>query len=132
MDDVKIANCRKQHPGVAFPVYRRLSPDEAAKVRSHLARMLRIGEPLYLQDFTRQVLSRSRRILGLDAGSRKPDLLEILNPLGVKADQLVLLNWYRFDRVDEIRLADLATWFDDLWYPAVDDVDVFDSSCKWM
>jgi hypothetical protein len=53
------------------------------------------------------------------------DLLRVL-PDHVRERDTVLINWYRFDDVDEVRTKDLATFFSDFWYASSDDIDIFD------
>jgi hypothetical protein len=56
----------------------------------------------------------------------------LLRKLGVTSPKKVYLNWYRFDDIDQIDLADLDRYFFDIWYPDSDDLDVFDDSADWI
>jgi hypothetical protein len=42
------------------------------------------------------------------------------------------VSWYRVDQIDEIAFDDLATWFDDIWYPNSDDLDICDDTLSWV
>jgi len=42
------------------------------------------------------------------------------------------LNWYRFDKIDELRFVDLCEKFEDIWYPSSDDLDIFDRNMNWL
>jgi hypothetical protein len=42
------------------------------------------------------------------------------------------LNWYRFDKVDELKFDDLCEVFDDLWYPSSDDLDILNPNINWV
>jgi hypothetical protein len=44
----------------------------------------------------------------------------------------VFLDWHRFDDVDQLKLTDLTRWFDDIWYPLADDIDLCDESTDWI
>lgn len=43
-----------------------------------------------------------------------------------------LVNWYRLDEIDEMNMSDFSRYFDDLWYPAADHIDVFDHTISWI
>jgi hypothetical protein len=51
---------------------------------------------------------------------------------GVTSSETIFLNWYRYDDVDEMRLADVTKFFEDIWYPSSDDLDIFDESLRWI
>lgn len=44
----------------------------------------------------------------------------------------VYVNWFRFDDIDEIAFDDFCTFFYDIWFPGVDDIDLFDESYSWI
>ena len=59
-------------------------------------------------------------------------LKSLLKELDIEVKGKIFINWYRFDNVDEISLDDLSHYFDDLWYPAADAIDVFDNTFGWI
>ncbi len=60
------------------------------------------------------------------------NLQSAIRELGMESATTVLLNWYRFDRIDRIALVDLSLYFVDIWYPGSDDIEIFDESCSWV
>lgn len=60
------------------------------------------------------------------------DLAKLVQHLGINPAVDIYLNWYRFDEVDMISLGDVSAYWSDIWYPATDDVDIFDESCTWI
>lgn len=44
----------------------------------------------------------------------------------------VFINWYRFDDIDEFYTKDVATYFEDIWFPSADDIDIFDNTFSWI
>ena len=52
--------------------------------------------------------------------------------LGLAPEPLVYVNWLRFDDIDCLAFSDLARYFDDIWYPSADYIDIFDSSMSWV
>ena len=60
------------------------------------------------------------------------NLSDALTRGGVCAAETVYINWNRFDTIDAIALRDLSAFFEFIWYPAVDDIELFDRTCSWM
>jgi hypothetical protein len=75
--------------------------------------------------------ARSEPVNGA-AGEEGFNLSETLIRAGVRAAGTVYINWDRFDAIDAIALQDLSAFFEFIWYPAVDDIEVFDRTCSWM
>jgi hypothetical protein len=78
-----------------------------------------------------------RRILELHADKRKDvdesfDLASELASEGVDPSRKILVNWHRFDKIDEMNLLDFSRNLEDIWYPRADDIEIFDSSFSWI
>lgn len=58
-------------------------------------------------------------------------LSELFNTLAFSLSN-VFINWYRFDDIDKMSLKDLDQYFYDIWFPATDDIDIFDDTFKWI
>ena len=130
MDQHKIENFVQAHPGVAFPTYMHLDGNHASAIRGAIARS--VGSP----ELNGLALVKKLRALSTEATSVQADestfsVGRLLRDVGVKSPPKVYLNWYRFDEIDQIGLADLDQYFSDIWYPGADDLDVFDDSAKW-
>jgi hypothetical protein len=132
MEEFKLINFRRSHPGAEPPRLRRLSDEEILQIRATLAAKLGLpagSDPLAL---VRRLLEVESVLPDLDAESEQFDVLRALERAGVRPGPSVLLNWYRFDQIDELALIDLEAYFADLWYPSSDDIDIFDESCDWI
>lgn len=78
-------------------------------------------------------LHKRRRVIdGCNAHVEGFDLLSCFARVGVMPVERVYLNWYRFDRVDEVRFDLLRRCLDDFHYPASDDLDIFDDRLTWI
>jgi hypothetical protein len=59
--------------------------------------------------------------------------LNILLPnVGILTQNNVYINWYQFDNIDKMHFGDLSNYFDDIWYPESDDIDIFDDTFLWV
>ena len=131
MELFKIEHFRRQYPGKEFPSVRSLGTEEAEKI----ATAIRLKSGIHGEDslsLMRQMHSRSSALEGFNAESEGFDLRSILGAAGITPGAQVYINWYRFDTIDCIFLKDLATYFDDIWYPGSDDIDLFDDTLSWI
>jgi hypothetical protein len=60
------------------------------------------------------------------------DLNELLATCKLEASDDVYINWYRYDKIDQLKKSDLARFFTDIWYEGSDDLDIFDGTFNWM
>lgn len=132
MDQHKIDNFLKANPVASFPSFVKLSPDECSAVRAKVAEKLGLdaqAPPLQVVKALSEKVGRE--LLGHVPEEGNPDLSIVLPRLPRGTDD-VLVNWYRFDDIDRLNLNDLFAHFDDIWYPGVDDIEIFDDACKWF
>lgn len=132
MDTVKIDNFKRYYPMSDFPLYRTLSPQESERIRRSLGARLGIPDSTSPLDLVKYVSMKSTIIPNFDAEQEDFDLNTLLNSLGIERKENVLVNWYRYDRIDEMTFADLSKYFHDIWYPRADDIDIFDKSLDWI
>lgn len=132
MDAIKIDNFRRSYPGVQFAEFEPLAPDRCIDIRQSVAR--RLGLPADAPPL--EVIAKLHEQAGAELGnapeSGSLDVRITLQKAGVEAGDRVYLNWYRFDDIDEIGVDELSRCFNDIWYPASDDVEVFDGTLSWV
>lgn len=79
-----------------------------------------------------RIIRTNQRMLNENAMEEKFSLLELFSSQNIISNDFVYINWYRFDVIDKMKLGDLCLHFDNIWYPRVDDVDIFDDSFQWI
>lgn len=131
MDQHKIENFVKAHPGVAFPAYLHLDDNHASAIRDAIAKSVDSPELDGLA-LVKKLRAVSTEAISIQAGESAFSVGGLLSELGIKSREKVYLNWYRFDDIDQIGLADLDQYFSDIWYPGTDDLDIFDDSAGWI
>jgi hypothetical protein len=131
MDQHKIVNFEKANPKDAFPAYQQVDSSRACEIRNSLARSLD-SPGLEGLSLVRKLHARSAETQGLHANAAAFSVERRLRELGVMSLEKVYLNWYRFDRIDQMAFADLEHYFFDIWYPDSDDLDIFDDSLGWV
>lgn len=131
MEALKRTHFQASHPGVAFPDVSTLSHESAENLRTRLAARLGCDCANGLT-LVKTLAGRATVVEGVNAQSEDFRLLQTLWTLQLRPKETVYLNWYRFDSIDIISLEDLAQYFQDLWYPSSDDLDVFDDTLDWV
>ncbi len=131
IDQHKIENFVKAHPGVVFPAYQHLDGNQARAIQGLIAKSM--GSPgLEGLALVRKLHDVGAEISDLQADEASFSVGKVLRRLRLICPENVYLNWHRFDNVDQISLVDLDQYFSDIWYPSSDDLDVFDESAKWI
>lgn len=132
MDAIKIDNFGREHPNKDFPRFRSLSIASGNKIQKFLERKLGLSPDSSSLELVKELRANSSLIPDVHAESDTFNLRSTLLNEGIVPKGQMFINWYRFDQIDEISLDDLSTYFDDIWYPAADDIDIFDDSISWI
>ncbi len=132
MESYKIEHYEREHGSGSFPGFRSLSVTEARRIYVAVIRAAgllscRTAEELVLAVRDMSILEEGVQVESVDFS-----LLDLIRKLGLPTSKKVYLNWYRYDKIDEINTVDLAEHFDDIWYPSVDDLDVIDGDIRWQ
>ena len=124
MDRLKIEHFERDHKQ-PFPKFRSLSGDDCEEIRAALARTVGLAEDadgirlLKVLDET----ARDTKANPCDSSFRLGQWRHLFKPT-------VLINWRRFQEIDEMRFEDLSAYFDDIWFQVSDDIEIFDRSFK--
>lgn len=131
MNAVKIQNFSSANPNSEFPAFKHLSPSDCALLRSEIATRLGLvpqSEPLVLLE-TLHAEAKPFTSVGAPATF---ELQNIISGAGFNWCLDVYVNWHRFDDIDRIALYDLSKYFDYIWYPSSDDIEIFDEGLDWF
>ena len=130
MEAFKIALFEQEHAG-PFPTYRSLSSAEGRALQACLARQFGLTASGPAGEFERALASRQTYYQEANA-EQDFALLPTLTALGIAPLPELFVNWARFEEVDAFQTADVARYFNALWYPVADDSDLFDASFNWL
>jgi len=132
MEQIKLDNFFNEYPGRQFPEYVSLSKSACTEIAQSIQKRfslenvtdgLTLVKTIDALAKPCEVASRVGEDFGLDA---------LLHACGIDPADVVYVNWYRYDNIDKLKCRDLDTHFFDIWYPDVDDIDVFDESLDWI
>jgi len=132
MEKFKIEHFENDHPGKKFPWFRTLQSSEAEKFKQSFSSRLSLDANTTSENLVRIILEKSNFIETIQADSEHFSISKLLNSIGVFPMNNICLNWYRFDEIDELYFDDLDKYFDDIWYPGPDDIDIFDQTLSWI
>lgn len=130
MDIQKIELFEDENDKGSFPWFRVLSSEECNRIQERVARALRLDSHADAD----AVLSRIRELkpereLAVDSDF---DLARELSISDVDISGNILINWYKFDRTDEMNLLDFSQNFEGIWYARADDIEIFDETFSWI
>lgn len=134
MHEIKIRNFVRENPDTPFPPYASLTAEEAYVRRDGIAARLGLAANVPPVELARGIAERQGRIAGIDASAESNafDLLELFARLGIAPREQLYINWRHFVEVDRLATSDVARYFDLLWYPGPDEIDLFDDSLSWL
>jgi hypothetical protein len=131
MDGHKVDNFHRANPTTEFPRFRHLSSAECRALRLEIAKRADLdphSDPLVL---LAALWAAAEFVLDVDA-DHGFELRKLISNRNLRPKTEVLVDWQRFDNVDQIALSDLSDYFGDIWYPRSDDIEIFDDSLDWF
>lgn len=131
MEKFKIEHFIKDNPGVGFPHYRELSSSQCHEIVDTFAEKYNI-KPNDSLELVNVLTVRRTIVEAVNAEDISFDLYYVFKQVQIAPLDMIFINWYRYDRIDTMLFSDLAKYFDDIWYPSADDIDIFDSSLGWI
>ena len=127
MHKCKIDNFLREYPQQQFPQFRSLSYQECIVIKSRLMKNFSYNNNI--DDLLKSFCHSENR-----CGNYEEDGISLIhNLLNINVKETtIFINWGKFDDIDEIAASDFLRYFDDIWYPVADDIDIFDKSCQWV
>ena len=126
MDQIKLENFRKEY-GFDMPIVRSLSAGECIKIRENLLRKFSLND---IDEFFK--IDKFSRLDGFNADEENFDLKAVFNKLGIAMPNEICINFNKFESIDILRFDDLSKFFSDIWYPSLDDIEIFDINLNWI
>lgn len=126
MDQIKLENFRKEH-GFEIPIVRSLLPGECIKIRENLLHKFSLND---IDDFFK--IDKFSKLDGFNADEENFDLKAVFNKLGIATPNEICINFNKFENIDILRFDDLFKFFSDIWYPSLDDIEIFDINLSFI
>ncbi|XDD49565.1 hypothetical protein AB3N59_14330 [Leptospira sp. WS92.C1] len=132
MEQIKIENYIKDNPNKSFPYWSELDSEACGKIRNTIIRKLQLISDISDIDLMKTIEKRGAFKGFIDIDNIENTKKVLLTSLPTTDNELIYINWYRINKIDQMYLQDLIDNFDDIWYPSVDDIDVINTTISWI
>ena len=126
MDQIKLENFRKEH-GFDMPIIRSLPYNECLKIRENLLHKFSLND---IDEFFK--IDKFNKLDGFNAVEANFDLKTAFSELGIATPNEICINFNKFGSIDILRFDDLDNFFSDIWYPSLDDIEIFDINLSFI
>ena len=126
MEQIKLENFRKEY-GFKMPIIRRLLPDECLKIRENLLHKFSLDD---VDEFFK--IDKFSRFDGFNADEENFDLKAVFGKLNIATPNKICINFNKFESIDILRFEDFSKFFSDIWYPSLDDIEIFDINLSFI
>ena len=131
MDEHKLDSFFREY-GATFPKFETLPASQIKNVIADLCRHIAERDDGAVTEVLSRIQSGRDVFAGLNATDNNFSFGDLLLRSGIERPEFLFLNWGRFDDIDRIASVDFDDYFADIWYPAVDDVEIFGESADWL
>jgi len=132
MEKIKLDNFSNEYPDRDFPEYVSLSKNACSDIAQSIQEKFALLNATDGLTLVRAIDALAKPCEVASHVGEHFDLNALLNACRIDAADVVYINWHRYDKIDKLKRCDLASYFYDIWYPDVDDIDVFDDSLNWI
>ena len=126
MDQIKLENFIKEY-GFKMPIIRGLLPDECLKIRKNLLHKFSLQN---IDEFFK--IDKFNKFDGFSADEANFDLNALFGKLNIATPNEICINFNKFESIDILHFDDLSKFFSDIWYPSLDDVEIFDLNLSFI
>ncbi|MDB5156581.1 MAG: hypothetical protein JWR50_1288 [Mucilaginibacter sp.] len=128
MDEFKKELFEKEHLA-NFPKYETLNNSESQKILDDLSKKYNIDS----SNFAKELAGRQSSYDSLHNDSLDGFELRVtLANIGIEPLNQIFINWNNFEDLDVFDTDDLDKYFNDIWFPVSDDINLFDKSMNWI
>ena len=126
MDQIKLENFRKEH-GIKMPIIRSLPYDECLEIRENLLHKFSLDD---IDEFFK--IDKFSRLDDFNADEEIFDLKAVFRKLNIATPNEICINFNKFESIDIFRFDDLDKFFSDIWYPSLDEIEIFDINLSFI
>ena len=128
MEAFKLVNFQHEH-NTNMPIVRSIEGSECEAV---LCALFRSWHVTTLEEFFKKEEQEFVLVDNVNAEDDNFDWNKVFNRIGIPVPNEVFINFERFNSIDVFLFNDFCKYFGDIWYPAADDIEVFDAPFNWI
>jgi len=129
----KILNYERENPGSEFPRYEEIRGVELQVLVDSFRKVVKAKPNATEEELWSAANSRSQQIPNLNAEAEDFDLGLVFSACGVSnLETLTVYVLWWFSEIDRLRAVDVVRHIHDIWYPAADDILIFDATLTWQ
>ncbi|MDT3739147.1 MAG: hypothetical protein RO257_06545 [Candidatus Kapabacteria bacterium] len=131
MELFKISNFKKTHKVEIFPTYLEMNNFEIENFIQNL--VMEFFEDIKVldnQNLLELIHSKATFIDGINAMDDDFKLKKLLTNNHLDASKYCYINWGVFDLIDKFKIEDVYNYFEDIWYPSSDDIEIISEDFK--
>ena len=132
MESFKIELFEKENPSSKFPSFSRLDTEGTARIRQRFAQKLKVEKPIDGKELLRLLSDQIEVIKTFNASVDNFKIADVFRYLDIVPNETIYINWYHYDDIDAMAYKDFSSYFEYVWFPGPDDIDVFDDTCGWI
>lgn len=121
-------NLFKKEYNINFPPYFKVRGEKCNEIKYQIIQKYKLIEA----DFESSLRGKQLFFNLINAEDENFKFFDVLKNLQIKAENHLYINWDNFQMIDEFRSEDFYKYFDDIWFPSADDIDIFDSQINWI
>ena len=131
MEQFKLDNFYKEYH-FNFPDYSHLKNNECIKILEKIVKIFSFNENLSSLEILQLLHEKMLNVKNFNAEDEAFKFSSLLKELQITPKENVYINWYRFDDIDYIKYEHVAKYFEEIWYPGPDDIEIFDDTYEWF
>lgn len=128
MEKFKLTHFKELY-GFKIPTLRHLSVKESEIIIDKLCSIYRVKKLDFLLN---KIYNTFTTIKEIDVDVDNFHIVNLFNELGITIPEEILINWDKFENIDCISFDIFNKYFSDIWYPIIDDIEIFDKEIKWI
>lgn len=132
MEKIKLDNFSNEYLGRDFPEYASLSKSACADIAQSIQEKFALANVTDGLTLVKAIDALAKPCEVASHVGENFDFNALLHACGIDAADIVYINWHRYDKIDRLKRYNLASYFYDIWYSDMDDIDVFDDSLSWI
>ncbi len=131
MDPFKRANFGRDYPDIEFPSYSILTVEQVAALRGELLRRCLVD---ICETFAYYIgsVENVKHVADWNATDQDFNLENLCHKLRIKPDNTLYIEWTANREFIAIDCRCLSSYWEYIWYPAIDDIVLFDKTCSWL